>query len=248
MLGQPDLTTWRRDPDFRADPTPLIVLDRELVIRALNPAYETVTGFGAEQLMSRHVFDAFPGNPEAADEDDGATTMADSWEQVLREGRPHNLVIQRYDIPDAVDPERFVTKTWAPVNLPVWSGDDLVGVACRVEELPLPKGALDVITPLRARLRQAAASDDPDAAKIVEAVTWGLRQYTDALTEIDQLQEALSSRATIDQAKGLLMAEHHCGPDDAFQMLVKLSNDTNVRLADVAGALVYQAQRGDGVG
>lgn len=248
MHGHTDLTTWRRDPRFREDPTPLIVLDPDLVIRALNPAYETVTGFSADQLMSRHVFEAFPANPGADDEDDGAATLAASFEQVLREKRPHNLVVQRYDIPDVADPEKFVVRTWAPVTLPVWSGDELVGVACRVEELPLPRRALDVILPLRAVLRQAAASEDPEAAKIVEAVLWGLREYAVALSEVDQLQEALTSRATIDQAKGLLMAEHRCGPDDAFQLLVKLSNDANVRLADVASALVYQAQSGNGTG
>ena len=59
--------------------------------------------------------------------------------------------------------------------------------------------------------------------------------------ENDQLRSALTSRATIDQAKGILMAEHGCSPEEAFSRLVKMSQDTNVRLRDVARAIVYQA-------
>jgi len=59
--------------------------------------------------------------------------------------------------------------------------------------------------------------------------------------ENDQLRSALTSRATIDQAKGILIAEHGCSPEEAFSRLVKMSQDTNVRLRDVARAIVYQA-------
>ena len=38
------------------------------------------------------------------------------------------------------------------------------------------------------------------------------------------------------------MAERRCTPREAFAVLRKLSNDSNVRLADVALALVYKAQ------
>lgn len=58
--------------------------------------------------------------------------------------------------------------------------------------------------------------------------------------ENDQLRRALTSRATIDQAKGILMAEHGCSPEDAFGRLVKMSQDANVPLRDVARALVYE--------
>ena len=59
--------------------------------------------------------------------------------------------------------------------------------------------------------------------------------------ENDQLRSALTSRATIDQAKGVLIAEHGCSPEAAFCRLVKMSQNSNVRLRDVASAIVYQA-------
>lgn len=242
MLGHADLTRWQDDAEFRADPTAVVVLDRDLVIRAVNPAYEALVGFAAAALVSRHLCDAFPANPAVPDGDEGPASMTTSFEQVMREGRAQNLVLQRYDIPDAGDPTRFLTKLWEPVSVPVWSGEALVGVACRVAELRLPLTVLEVLGPLRQAIREAADSEDPASVRVAAAVSHGLRSYAAALAQVEQLEEALTSRATIEQAKGLLMAEQRCTPDEAFGMLVKLSNDTNVRVADVAGALVYQAQ------
>ena len=55
---------------------------------------------------------------------------------------------------------------------------------------------------------------------------------------VDQLGHALDHRDTIGQAKGLLMARHHCGPDEAFEHLRKASQQANVKLHEVAARLV----------
>jgi AmiR/NasT family two-component response regulator len=60
--------------------------------------------------------------------------------------------------------------------------------------------------------------------------------------EVMHLRRALTSRATIDQAKGIIMAERRCTPEAAFDLLARLSQDTHVRVVDVAAALVYKAQ------
>lgn len=54
----------------------------------------------------------------------------------------------------------------------------------------------------------------------------------------DQLQEALSSRAVIEQAKGMLMARRGCGADEAFNLLRRASQHRNIKLRDVAGIVV----------
>jgi AmiR/NasT family two-component response regulator len=54
----------------------------------------------------------------------------------------------------------------------------------------------------------------------------------------DNLQIALASRAVIEQAKGVLIERHKLTVDQAFQVLVKASMDTNVKLRDVADHLV----------
>jgi GAF domain-containing protein len=57
------------------------------------------------------------------------------------------------------------------------------------------------------------------------------------------MQAAMENRAVIEQAKGIIMGERHCGPDEAFQILSKLSQDTNRKLRDVAAALLANALR-----
>jgi GAF domain-containing protein len=58
---------------------------------------------------------------------------------------------------------------------------------------------------------------------------------------VEQLQTAMVSRAVIDQAKGIIMAERHCSAQEAFEVLVDLSSRSNTKLRDVAQLLVDQA-------
>jgi GAF domain-containing protein len=55
------------------------------------------------------------------------------------------------------------------------------------------------------------------------------------------LQTAMESRAVIEQAKGIIMADRRCSADEAFRILTKTSRDTNRKLRDVAAALVTRA-------
>jgi GAF domain-containing protein len=57
----------------------------------------------------------------------------------------------------------------------------------------------------------------------------------------EQLQQAMQSRAVIEQAKGILMGQRRCTPQQAFDMLVRISQDTNRKLREVAEALVGDA-------
>jgi GAF domain-containing protein len=57
-----------------------------------------------------------------------------------------------------------------------------------------------------------------------------------------QLEEALSTRGVIEQAKGILIARQGCSADQAFQLLVQLSQRTHVKLHDVARDLVDRAR------
>jgi GAF domain-containing protein len=60
---------------------------------------------------------------------------------------------------------------------------------------------------------------------------------------VQQLQHALQSRAVIDQAKGIIMSQRHCSPDQAFGHMVVLSNDQNRKLHDIAAEIVANVQR-----
>ena len=53
-------------------------------------------------------------------------------------------------------------------------------------------------------------------------------------TELDGLRQAMASRAVIEQAKGILMAQHRCGPDQAFDLLRRASQHRNVKVSELA--------------
>jgi len=59
-----------------------------------------------------------------------------------------------------------------------------------------------------------------------------------------QLAEAMHSRASIEQAKGVLVAAHGCTPDEAFERLVRISQTSHRKLRVVAEEVVATAARG----
>ncbi|MFI7068838.1 GAF and ANTAR domain-containing protein [Micromonospora sediminicola] len=59
-----------------------------------------------------------------------------------------------------------------------------------------------------------------------------------------QMQEALQSRAVIEQAKGIIMGQRRCSAEEAFAILARVSQDSNRKLRDVAESLVARAVNG----
>jgi hypothetical protein len=111
------------------------------------------------------------------------------------------------------------------VAAPVWSGDGPVGTL-------------------------SAYGRRPDAvpAESVEllAVTLGgvLRELelADELTRLeDNKNRALTSRAVIDQAKGIVMAARGIDADAAWDHLVKVSNVQQIKIRDLAASIVERA-------
>lgn len=86
--------------------------------------------------------------------------------------------------------------------------------------------------------RKAAADDRQQAADDRDAAaSWaGELQH-----EVAGLREALHTRLEIGQAEGLLMGRYNLDPDGAFRLLVRLSQETHIKLRDVAARLVADA-------
>lgn len=61
----------------------------------------------------------------------------------------------------------------------------------------------------------------------------------------EQMGEAMVSRAEIEQAKGILMAAHQVGADEAFDLLKQQSQVTNTKLRAVAEDFVHRATHRD---
>jgi len=70
-----------------------------------------------------------------------------------------------------------------------------------------------------------------------------IASYAGATTEAAQLRTAMQSRAVIDQAIGVIMARDRCSPDEAFDLLRRISQHRNVKLRDLAQTIVDRIQK-----
>jgi hypothetical protein len=55
-----------------------------------------------------------------------------------------------------------------------------------------------------------------------------------------RMQARLDTMPVIEQAKGVLMAQHRCGPEDAFDLLRRASQRANVKVSVLAARIVEQ--------
>ncbi|MDQ2826156.1 MAG: ANTAR domain-containing protein, partial [Actinomycetota bacterium] len=88
------------------------------------------------------------------------------------------------------------------------------------------------------------SADVSVAQALAHAATIALlqdRAATDANRLTAQLQGALNSRITIEQAKGAVAERAGIGMDEAFARLRTYARDRNAKLTDVAEALVTKA-------
>jgi AmiR/NasT family two-component response regulator len=87
-----------------------------------------------------------------------------------------------------------------------------------------------VTTPREEHPLSTAAASAGDGALLTEVVELRARN--------EQLGRALVSRAVIDQARGMVMALAPCTSERAWDLLVDVSQRCNIKLRDVAAALV----------
>jgi transcriptional regulator with GAF, ATPase, and Fis domain len=100
-------------------------------------------------------------------------------------------------------------------------------------------GALNLYAHVPEGFDEDDAALGRDLAAAGAAVLVNVSAYWTAFDLTAQLQEALESRAVIEQAKGVLIAQsRHLTPEDAFDMLRKVSQRENVKLRDVARRIV----------
>lgn len=99
-------------------PNMYLVLSPELNILTASDLYLQATKHNRETIVGKHIFEAFPANPNLPD-GDGVQNINASLQMVLRTKKPHFMNIQRYDVPDANDPGKFVQHYWDPSHTPV---------------------------------------------------------------------------------------------------------------------------------
>jgi GAF domain-containing protein len=109
--------------------------------------------------------------------------------------------------------------------------------------VPLPFQGV-TIGALNTYAGQPKAFDDSDVELAKEIAAWVAVAIGNAETasrtrdDLSLLRTVMTSRACIEQAKGILMERHKITEDEAFTMLTHTSQRTNTKLRDVAAELV----------
>jgi PAS domain-containing protein len=249
QTGMPSVPSRRRSPSFadqrihvladrvsRDDSdNAVMLLDRDLRIRGVNPAYEAISLRDRESLTGQFVFEVFPDDPDDPGSG-GPSQLAASVESAMRRRGTDDMPIMRYDITDPRNPDVFLPKLWRCSNT---SADDDFTVIHRVSPIT---SLADALAGLALNLANGEVVSAAEQLRVLSALSDANRAEQDQLramsAENAQLQRALETRDMIGQAKGMLMERFHVDAAAAFKLLTRLSQESNVRLAEIARRLV----------
>ncbi len=157
--------------------------------------------------------------------------------------------VELFQIQNAEGPCHDCCRTGRPVNVPsieahrdLWPSFVPVALeagfrATHAVPLRLRGEVLGAVNLFRAEPVALTADDLATAQALADVATITLvqsRATEDARIVRDQLQEALNSRVTIEQAKGVLAERLGCSVDDAFARLRRHARAKGRRLSDVA--------------
>ncbi|KQQ90250.1 hypothetical protein ASF65_15470 [Aureimonas sp. Leaf324] len=115
-------------------PQPYLVLDADLTIVAATDAYLRTTDRTREDIVGRHILEAFPENPDAVGTVEQGPLEV-SLRHVLRTGEPHEMAVIQYDIPrPASEGGGFYQRYWTPIHTPV---KDIAGTVRYIVQNPM---------------------------------------------------------------------------------------------------------------
>jgi GAF domain-containing protein len=106
-----------------------------------------------------------------------------------------------------------------------------------------PIGALNFYSRHPGRFAEEHTGDVETLVAQAAIVLANANAYHDSRQLNDNLNQALTSRRTIDYAIGLLMSAGGRSPEEAFQVLVRASQRENRKLRDIAAEIVAAVQQ-----
>jgi hypothetical protein len=210
-------------------PDPHLVLTPDFVMRSANQAYLDAVGRRLDELVGHLIEDVFPVNPA---DPTAAERVTASFRRVVTTRATDHAGVVRYDVPLPGAPGTFESRYWSVTCSPVLDdAGEVVLLVQRVRDVTAVRAPL-----LRAlEVFRVEVPGDADVELVTEVATHAL--------EVDELARALATSATIEQAKGIVMAGRRCTAEEGFATLVELSQHSNRKLRDVAADLVSDAPR-----
>ncbi|WP_096787074.1 PAS domain-containing protein [Rhodobacter sp. CZR27] len=182
------------DKIFADDPSPYVLLDRNLVMIWANAAYLRATGRTREEIVGHMMTDVFPADPDSIPHQ----MLRSSFRRVLDEGRPDHLPLIPYPIPgrDSQLEDRF----WSATNTPIKDADG------RVEFIL--QNTNDITAIYRA---ERIATQPSDQARMIQRAEAVARENLELGSAVDFF------RSVFDQAPSFMVVLE--GPEHIFRMV-----------------------------
>ncbi|MBV9485115.1 MAG: GAF and ANTAR domain-containing protein [Frankiaceae bacterium] len=133
---------------------------------------------------------------------------------------------------------------WAAYRMKAIDAGIRASLSVPLEMVGSVAGALNIYSRERASFDDEVIDVAFDLAHYTSIVATASDAQNRATVLAQQMREAMESRAVIEQAKGILMAQRRITADEAFEMLVRASQEGHRKLRDVAQALVAQTSEG----
>ena len=198
-------------------------------------AVEFVDGCDHASLMLRR----HSRNTTAAASDEVARRI-DELENALGEG-------PCLDAMDDAEPDQHICRdlttgsSWPELAKRIMAETDVKGMAgFRIRQDGQKVGALNVFSDTAGGLTDHSLDQAIMLAAFASVALAALERGEEAST----LRRGLESNREIGKAIGLLMAMHGIGDDQAFQMLSKVSQEMNVKVAEVASQVIAHHRKG----
>lgn len=176
---------------FDASPNPYMLLDAKLRYVAANAAYLAVTGSKLEEILGRHVVEAFP-HDESRPDNENARLLATSFKNVLRTKQRDVLALIHYRVPTG-DGGALEDRFWSATHTPILDANGDVS--------HILQHTVDV-TEVERLKAVAGQSSVPDLAQL-EAGILGRARYLQA-TNTTLLEEVDHLRGLFEQAPGFI--------------------------------------------
>jgi len=198
-------------PDYAAlvaaSPYPYLLINRDFTIIGANPAYLQSTGRTAQQIVGKHIFEAFPADPN----DPGSTNVDEvrsSIEQAFTTKQPHTSALLRYAVPrETPGGHVFGERYWSAIHTPVF---DAAGEVAFVAQ-----NAIDVTDLYRFDAASGSYHLRHGAHAVPDMPQMTRPQMHEAMTRILSLERS-QLQTMFNQAPSFIAVL--TGPDHVFEM------------------------------
>jgi PAS domain S-box-containing protein len=175
-------------------PNIYLVLSPDLFILTASDLYLQATENQRDQIVGKHIFEAFPDNPDLPLAD-GVQNINASLQEVLRTKQPHYMRIQRYDVPDVNNPGKFIQRYWDPSHTPVLDENGEIAYIIQLANNVTDKIKAEQALAYSSEQLHKLNDDLDEANRVIEISNQELRFTVEALRHLnEQLEKKVVER------------------------------------------------------